>query len=66
MIREAKIHQIEGYLQSGSNDVTGMQSMDQCLFRYVRDGLIEPAEALKAANHPELLAQRMTEIEREE
>jgi twitching motility protein PilT len=62
MIREGKTHQIEGYLQSGSNEVTGMQSMDQCLFRYVRDGLIDTAEALRAANNPEQLAQRIEQL----
>jgi twitching motility protein PilT len=66
MIREGKTHQIEGWLQSGSNEVTGMQSMDQCLWRYVRDGLIEPAEALHAANHPEQLRQRIEQLELEE
>jgi len=66
MIRENKVHQIEGYLQSGSNEVTGMQSMDQCLFRYVRDGLIDRTEALRAANAPELLKQRLGEMNLEE
>jgi twitching motility protein PilT len=65
MIREAKTFQIEGYLQTASNDVTGMQSMDACLFRYVRDGLIDSAEALKAANHPEGLRQRIEQLELE-
>jgi len=63
MIRENKTHQIEGYLQSSSNDVTGMQSMDQCLFRLVRDGLVEPAEAQRAANNPEQLKQRLEQLD---
>ncbi|MFH1465608.1 MAG: PilT/PilU family type 4a pilus ATPase [Pseudomonadota bacterium] len=66
MIREGKTHQIEAWLQSGSNEVTGMQSMDQCLFRYVRDGLIEAAEALRAANVPDLLRQRLEQLEVEQ
>lgn len=66
MIREAKTYQIEGYLQSGSNEVTGMQSMDQCLFRYVRDGLVDATEALRAANAPELLRQRLETLSVEE
>jgi hypothetical protein len=36
-----------------------MQSLDACLFQYIKDGLITPEEGLRVANFPEVL-KRMT------
>ena len=55
MIRENKVHQIEGYLQSTEHSGTGMQSLDHCLYRYARDGVVSFEEALRIANHPDTL-----------
>jgi twitching motility protein PilT len=62
LIRENKVFQIEGYLDSASNDGSGMQSLDACLFRYVKEGLITVDEALKLANQPEQLQRLASEI----
>jgi twitching motility protein PilT len=53
LIREGKTHQLEAYLQSGTRD--GSQSLDGCLLRHVREGLVTPEEALTVADHPERL-----------
>lgn len=55
MIRENKLHQIEGYLQTVSNDGSGMQSLDVAVFRYLREGLITVEEAMRVANQPDNL-----------
>ena len=43
LIREAKIAQMYSMIQTGQND--GMQTLDQCLEKLVRDRLITPADA---------------------
>jgi twitching motility protein PilT len=55
MIRENKLHQLDGYLQSVNFEETGMQSMDSCLLRYIKEGLIWLDDALKIADYPEQL-----------
>ena len=65
MIREDKLHQLEAHLQSANPETSGMQSLDRCLLGYVRDRLIEPAEAMKVANYPDLLASAMEALPRE-
>jgi twitching motility protein PilT len=55
LIRENKVFQIDGYLDTSSNDGSGMQSLDACLFRLVRQGEVTVEEALKFANQPESL-----------
>jgi twitching motility protein PilT len=65
MIREDKLHQLEAHLQSASPETSGMQSLDRCLLGYVRSRVIDPAEALKAANHPEMLGSALAALPRE-
>ena len=62
LIRENKVFQIEGYLDSASNDGSGMQSVDACLFRLVKGGEITVDEALKVANQPESLERLAAEL----
>ncbi len=62
MIREGKAHQLDAYLQSPSLEGTGSQSMDNCLIRYVREGLIDASEARRHANDPEQVQQRLVEL----
>lgn len=62
MIRGNKIHLLEAHLQSASQDRAGNESMDQCLWRYVRDGTITRDEALRSANVPERLAERLQDL----
>ncbi len=53
LIRENKVFQIDGYLDTASNDGSGAQSLDSCIVRYLREGLITLEEGLKVANQPE-------------
>lgn len=55
MIRENKLHQLDGYLQSANFAETGMQSMDSCLFRYIKEGLIWLDDALLISDYPDQL-----------
>jgi len=65
LIRENKIYQIDGYLDTASNDGSGMQSLDFCLFRLVRLGEITVEEGLKFANQPESLKRLAAELPEE-
>jgi twitching motility protein PilT len=62
MIRENKIHQIEGYLQSANTGKTGMQSLDMSIFNTIRDGLITLEEGLTVAERPEWMSSRGSEL----
>ncbi|HUG54485.1 MAG TPA: PilT/PilU family type 4a pilus ATPase [Vicinamibacteria bacterium] len=65
MIREDKLHQLEAHLQSASPETSGMQSLDRCLLDYVRRRLVEPSEAIKAANYPEMLGSALAALPKE-
>ncbi len=66
MIRDNKVHQIDGYLQSAEHANTGMQALDSCLYNYIREGLIDAEEALKAANYPDTLRKLIAELPEED
>lgn len=57
MIRESKIHQIDGLIYSSSSDA--MFSMDVSLQRLCAKGLISPEEALAYASNPEMLKRKL-------
>ncbi len=65
MIRENKVHQIDGFLQSAENAGTGMRALDTSLLSYVRDGTISPEEAVRVANDPENMQRLIVEIPEE-
>jgi twitching motility protein PilT len=65
MIRENKLHQIDGYLQSAEHAESGMQSLDGCLFNHIKDGTISIDEAMKVANNPESLKKLAAELPQE-
>jgi twitching motility protein PilT len=65
LIRENKVFQIDGYLDSASNDGSGMQSVDACLFRLVKGGEITVEESLKVANQPDILKRLAAELPEE-
>ena len=65
LIREGKIYQVDSTLETASNDGSGMQSLDTCLFRYIRDGLITLEEGLTIANQPESLRRLAAELPEE-
>jgi twitching motility protein PilT len=65
MMRENKLHQLDGYMQSASNDGSGTQSLDHCIIRYVREGLIEAEEGLHVATYPDQLKKLLAQTEEE-
>ena len=66
MIRENKLHLLDAHLRSANPEQSGMQSNDLSLYQYVKDGVIEPEEALKAASAPDYLRGRIEGIPTEE
>jgi len=60
LIRENKVHQIEGQLQSAGAGA-GSQGFDAALLKCLQQGLILPEEALALASHPELLRAQLGE-----
>ncbi len=57
LIREEKAYQIDSVI--ASNGAVGMQTMDQALFRAVREGKVAKETALQYANHQEALLRRL-------
>lgn len=68
MIRDDKVHQIDSYLQTAANasEGAGSQSMDSCLFRFVRDGLITEEDGLRYSAYPEALKKLLSAIKPED
>lgn len=62
LIRENKVHQIEGYLQSASSDGTGAQSLDNGILRYILEGLITREAGLAVADRPDELQKQLSEL----
>ena len=62
LIRESKVFQIDGYLDTASCDGSGMQSLDTSLFKLVKQGEVTLEEALKLANQPESLKRLAAEL----
>jgi len=62
LIRENKVFQIDGYLDTASYDGSGMQSLDACLFRLLKQGDIVLEEALKFANQPDSIKRLAAEL----
>jgi len=62
MIRENKIHQIEAALASPANEVLGTQSLDSCLFRLIKSGIVTQEEGLKVANQPDSLRKLVADL----
>lgn len=56
LIRENKIHQIYGLMQTGQG-TTGMQTMNQSLYRLYRQGILDLEEALGRSPEPDELQQ---------
>ncbi len=48
LIRENKIHQIYGLMQTGQG-TTGMQTMNQSLYKLVQKGIMSPEEAVRCS-----------------
>ncbi len=65
LIRENKIHQIDALLQSTESAGTGMMSVDNCLLRYLRQGLVTLEDALSIAADPEHLSEMAANLPEE-
>ena len=65
MIRESKVHQLDSVLLAPENGRIGMVHMDSCLFRYVREGLVEPDVALRLARYGDEMRRQVAEIREE-
>jgi twitching motility protein PilT len=61
LIRENKCYQIDAYLQT-ADPGSGMQSLDACLFQYIKDGVVSLEEALRVANFPDILKRMALEL----
>jgi twitching motility protein PilT len=66
MIRENKIHQMEGYLQSANYETSGMQSLETAIFNHVKNGLVTIEEGMKTANFPEIVKSMFDNMPAEE
>ena len=56
LMRRGEIHEIKPAMEASLEE--GMESFDQCLFRLVKEGLVEQEEALKMADSREGLSLR--------
>ncbi|MGH7272048.1 MAG: type IV pilus twitching motility protein PilT, partial [Polyangiaceae bacterium] len=62
MIRENKVYQLDALLQSGELMRGGTQSLDSCIFNYVKEGVILAEEGLRVANSPDVLKRLLAEL----
>jgi twitching motility protein PilT len=62
LIRENKVHQIDGYLLSAEHAGSGMQALDSGLFTYIKEGLVSVDEAIKVASYPDTLRKLAAEL----
>ena len=62
LIRENKTYRIDSTIQTGRKD--GMFLLDDCLFRYWKNQIVEKEEALLRAQKPLELAMRIAQAER--
>jgi twitching motility protein PilT len=64
LIRESKCYQIDAYLQT-ADPGSGMQSLDSCIFQYIKRGIITLEEGLRVANYPEVIKRMAAELPEE-
>jgi twitching motility protein PilT len=55
LIRDNKLHQLEGFLENQDHRGSGMQSMDSCIISLFAQGAITQEEALRGVSSPEVL-----------
>jgi twitching motility protein PilT len=64
LIREGKCYQIDSYLQ-GAEPGSGMQSLDSCIFRSIKEGVISLEDGLRVANYPDFIRRLAAELPEE-
>lgn len=62
MIRDNKLHQLEGYLQTASNDGSGAQSLDHAILGFVKEGMVSLEEGMRVATYPNQLKNVVSEL----
>jgi twitching motility protein PilT len=62
MIRDNKLHQLDGYLQSATNDGSGAQALDSAIFNLVKDGIVLLEDGLRIASYPDQLKRLVQEL----
>lgn len=62
LIRENKIHQLDALLQSTESAGAGMMSLETCLLRYLREGVILLEDAVRVASDPDHLRQLAADL----
>jgi twitching motility protein PilT len=64
LIREGKTHQIDSLLQS-MHPSSGMQSLDSCILKHIREGVVDLEDGMKVATFPDQLEQMCTQMPEE-
>jgi twitching motility protein PilT len=62
MIRDNKLHQLEGYLQTASSDGSGAQSLDHAILNFVKEGAVTLEEGMRIASYPQQLRALVQEL----
>ena len=62
MIRDNRIHQIDGYIQQHETEGSAMQSFDTVLCRYVQQGLVDVDEAVRVARSPDVVRKAALQV----
>lgn len=65
LIRDDKVHQLDGYLQSTDSEGSGMMGLDTCLFQFLKKGLILLDDAMRVAKDPLWLKEQAATIPEE-
>ena len=65
MIRDNKVAQLYGWLQTANTIETGMQGLEQALLRFVRDGVVDLSEACRLSQAPDALRRDATQPDME-
>jgi twitching motility protein PilT len=62
MIRDNRVHQVEGYIQQHEMEGSQMQSLDTVLARYVAQGLIDVEEGVSVARNADIVRRAAREV----
>ena len=57
--------QLDAWLQTVNTIETGMQGLEQCLLRYVKDGVVDLEEACRLSQDPDHLRKDIAALEQE-
>jgi len=66
MIRDNKVAQLDAWLQTVNTLDSGMQGLEQCLLRLVKDGVVDLTEACRLSQSPEILRREFSALDQEQ